>query len=247
MITVGDAMKEFCEKHNMEQENNDEKVLPKLNLSDITKDSLPCLDVNALKSAHKVMAHVKASLTALVISPARKILYFEAICSSSSTAHAMMGCLTNAFDGSIVWKYLPPGEHYYGTTLSALLEPKIVDSRHKIKGWGNIHLFSAIERDGEMIAACDDERLWLKLRQRMSCPTLADWGDAIMPRVHELGVLSVCESFGLPDGMKPYVLSANANNIFDDIVGEHVRSIGGIPKRKDVENVHNQNNRRALG
>ena len=64
----------------------------------------------------------------------------------------------------------------------------------------------------------------------MTCPTLEEWNAALMKKVHRSGMLLECESFGVPAGLRAFVLSADAQSIFDSLISEHVRA-SGIPNR----------------
>ena len=78
--------------------------------------------------------------------------------------------------------------------------------------------------------APDDETLWRKVRERMSCPTLEEWGTALMPKVHRSGMLLECEAFGAPKGLRAFVLSANAQALFDTLIVSYVLR-SGIPQK----------------
>jgi hypothetical protein len=105
--------------------------------------------------------------------------------------------------------------------------PRLANVRLAVAGWSrHIHHVAMLDRSGELLLAPDDETLWQKLREKMSCPTLAEWGKALMPEIHHSGMLLECESFDVPEGLRAFVLSANAALTFDSIVSEHVCSVG---------------------
>jgi len=74
--------------------------------------------------------------------------------------------------------------------------------------------------------APDDKTLWRKLREKMTCPTLPEWGDALMPKVHKSDMLLECEAFGVPEGLRAFVLSADTQGRFDSIISHHVSAVG---------------------
>jgi hypothetical protein len=50
-----------------------------------------------------------------------------------------------------------------------------------------------------------------------------------MPEVCRSGLLLECEAFGAPEGFHAFVLSPEAQAVFDHIIAAHVRRIGGLP------------------
>ena len=74
--------------------------------------------------------------------------------------------------------------------------------------------------------APDDETLWRKLREKMSCPTLASWRAAVMGEIMRSGMLLECEAFGVPEGLRAFVLAEDAQEMFDSIIAGHVGKIG---------------------
>jgi hypothetical protein len=87
-----------------------------------------------------------------------------------------------------------------------------------------------LDRSGDLLLAPDDATLWRKLREKMTCPTLAEWNAALMKSVHRSGMLLECESFGVLAGLRAFVLTPDAQSIFDSLISEHVRR-AGIPHR----------------
>ena len=76
--------------------------------------------------------------------------------------------------------------------------------------------------------APDDATLWRKLREKMSCPTLDSWGDALMKKIHRSGMLLECEAFSVPEGLRAFVLAENAQEKFDLLITTHVGRVGII-------------------
>lgn len=209
------------------------EIVPKLNLSELEPGKLPRLDVMATKGNNQIAAHIEVKLVSLIVSPLNRILYMEAACTSASTAHSLMGCLTDSFPGTITWTYLKPDlrryDHGAATAVKPPELPHITDKRLELSGHNGIHHVAVLERAETLLFSDSDAVLWRKLRQRLTCPTLEGWGSGVMPRVHSSGLLLECEFFGLPEGLRPYVLAPDANDLFDKLVGEHVRSLGGLP------------------
>ena len=67
---------------------------------------------------------------------------------------------------------------------------------------------------------------WRKLREKMSCPALAEWGTVLMKNIHRSAMLLECEAFGVPEGVRAFVLSADAQERFDSIISRHVTATG---------------------
>ena len=58
--------------------------------------------------------------------------------------------------------------------------------------------------------APDDQTLGRKLREKMTCPTLAEWGGSLMSKIHKSEMLLDCEAFGVPEDLRAFVLSADS-------------------------------------
>lgn len=109
--------------------------------------------------------------------------------------------------------------------------PRLANVRLAVSGWfRHIHHVAMLDRSGELMLAPDDGALWRKLREKMTCPTLDRWGEAVMKNVHRSGMLLECEVFGVTEGLRAFVLAENAQAVFDGIVAEHVQG-AGIPRR----------------
>ena len=103
-----------------------------------------------------------------------------------------------------------------------------------VPGWGrNVH-HVAMLASGDLLLAADDEALWRKLREKMTCPTIEAWGADVMPEVHQSGMLLECEAFGIPDGFRAYVPEKEAQPIFDGRVSDYVRRTG-LRDNSDIE------------
>jgi hypothetical protein len=109
--------------------------------------------------------------------------------------------------------------------------PRVANVRLGVPGWSrHVNHVAMLDRSGELILAPDDSTLWRKLREKMSCPTLETWGVALMKEISQAGLLLQCEAFGVPTGLRAFVLPDNARQVFDDIVAGHVGTVG-IPRQ----------------
>jgi hypothetical protein len=60
-----------------------------------------------------------------------------------------------------------------------------------------------------------------------------------MPEVCRSGLLLECEAFGVPAGFHAFVLSPEAQAVFDNIIAAHVRRIGGLQaKHNPIKETH---------
>jgi hypothetical protein len=176
------------------------------------------------------VANVGAQLVALIISPQNRVLYLEAVCTSDAGAHALMGSVSDP-RGVVEFRFHRAGETGAYVEITAPESPRVVNVRLAVSGWSrHVHHVAMLDRSGELMLAPDDETLWRQLRAKMSCPTLTEWGAAVMKEVHRSGMMLDCEAFGIPEGMRVFVLVAEAQTIFDGIVAEYVGAVG-IPRR----------------
>lgn len=205
------------------------ETLPKLGLADLDTPELPNLEVIVRNAKQDIVAHVAAQIVALIVSPLNRVLYLEAACSSDAGAHALMGSVGDP-RGSVEFRFCPIGDADY-IDLQPPESPRIGNVRLAVSGWSrHLHHVAMLDRSGELMLAPDDQTLWRKLREKMSCPTLEGWGSEVMPRVQKSGILLECEAFGIPEGMKAYVLSTGAQTEFDTIISAHIRKTG-LPRR----------------
>jgi hypothetical protein len=207
----------------IEQEQN-----TKLGLAGLDAATLPCLEVVVSNTQRETIGHIEAQLTALIVSPLNRVLYMEAVCSSDSGAHALMGAVTDA-RGSIEFRYRQPGRADTFVEILPPDSPLVSDARLTVPGWSRqVHHVAMLDRSGDLILSQNDEALWRKLREKMTCPTLEEWGQAVMPEVCRSGLLLECEAFGVPEEFHAFVLSPEAQAAFDNIIAAHVRRIGGL-------------------
>jgi len=207
---------------------HDEAAL-RLRLANLDAAELPNLEVIVRNTKHEIVGHVASQIVALVVSPQLRVLYLEAACTSDAGAHALMGSVSDP-RGSVEFRFSRVGDGDY-IDLQPPESPRLANVRLAVPGWSrSIHHVAMLDRSGDLMLAPNDETLWRKLREKMTCPTLDGWGTAVLKKIHESGLLLHCELFGLPDGLRAFVLSAKAQEAFDGIITEHVRSIG-IPRR----------------
>jgi hypothetical protein len=210
--------------------NTTAEAVPRLGLADLDTNELPHLEVVVRNAKHDIIASVGAQICALIFSPQNRVLYLEATCTSDAGAHALMGSVSDA-RGAVEFRFYRAGEAGDYVDIQPPESPRLANARLAVPGWSrHVHHVAMLDRSGELMLAPDDETLWRKLREKMSCPTLAAWGDALMPSIHRAGVLLECEAFGTPLGMRAFVLAAKALEAFDAIIAGHVHAIG-IPRR----------------
>lgn len=206
----------------------DAKPVEKLGLADLPADELPRLEVVVTNTKGDVIAHVEAPLIALIVSPLNRVLYLEAACSSDSAAHALMGAVSDP-RGTTSFRFYRSHEHMKDTELLPPQSASVCNVRLAVPGWVRaLNHVAMLDRSGELMLAPDDKTLWRKLREKMTCPTLEEWGKVLMPKIHASGLLMECEAFGVAEGLRANVLTKNAGEVFDSIIGEHVCALGGI-------------------
>jgi hypothetical protein len=202
--------------------------LEKLGLADLPADELPRLEVVVTNSKAEVIAHVESHILALIVSPLNRVLYLEAACSSDSGAHALMGAVSDA-RGRAEFHFYPPRENMKYTELLPPQAPSVCNVRLAVPGWNHaLNHVAMLDRSGELMLAPDDETLWRKLREKMTCPTLEEWGKTLMPQIHASGLLQECEAFGAKTEYCAYVLAQDAAQQFDCIASRHVHRLGRL-------------------
>lgn len=210
-----------------------------LEAADESRQHRPYLEMRVLDGHGRTKAELRINLTACVLAQG-KVWYAESVCTSSATAQAIMGGLA---DPSVepIWR-LRWNPHTYDAKpanawekpdgwlrVECPIRPRIVDHRMAIDGWhGNLHHFAFCDRDPKLLFAKDDEALWLKLRETLSCPARKAWGKALMPACIEAQVIEPAAQYGLAENTRVYVVAKDAEPKFDALVGAHVRRIGGL-------------------
>jgi hypothetical protein len=204
--------------------------VPKLGLADIDSADLPHLEVIVRNAKHDIVANVGAQIVALIVNPQNRVLYLEAASTSDAGAHALMGSVNDP-RGAVEFRFCRAGESGDCVEIQPPESPRLANVRLAVSGWSrHVHHVAVLDRSGELMLAPDDETLWRKLREKMSCPTLDAWGESLMKEIYGSGMLLECEAFGVPDGLRAFVLAARAQEIFDSIIAEHVHR-AGIPRR----------------
>ncbi len=205
-------------------------IAPKLGLAELNPTDLPHLKVIVRNAKHDIIASVGAQICALIVSPQNRVLYLEATCTSDAGSHALMGSVSDS-RGAVEFRFYREGEAGDYVEIQPPESPRLANVRLAVPGWSrHVHHVAMIDRSGDLMLAPDDATLWRKLREKMTCPTLAEWGVALMPVVHRSRVLLECEAFGTPEGLRAFVLSADAQLLFDAIISKHVK-FSGIPLR----------------
>jgi hypothetical protein len=178
-----------------------------------------------------VLADLIATMPAGILA-GDKLYYLEVAATSDSTAHAFAGALT---ENRIEAQWRIKGDPFCADWKTIDIGPHtcLRDYRIEVPHWkGCLHHVAALDSSGELILADNDQTLWSKLRTRMSCPTLATWGDSIIPKIHQSGLLIPAICFGLTVGLKAYVLAPDASERFDRIISSHVRISSGLQIRR---------------
>jgi len=207
-----------------------EEAVPRLNLADLSATDLPHLEVVVRNAKHDIIANVGAQIVALIVSPQNRVLYLEAVSTSDAGAHALMGSVSDP-RGAVEFRFYRAGETGDYVDIQPPESPRLANVRLAVPGWSrHVHHVAMLDRSGDLMLAPDDSTLWRKLREKMTCPTLEQWGSTLMKKIHGSGMLLECESFGTPDGLRAFVLASDAQAVFDSIIAAHVRSLG-LPKR----------------
>ena len=181
-------------------------------------------------SKSEIIANVGAQIVALIVNPQNRVLYLEVVSTSDAGAHALMGSVSDP-RGAVEFRFYRAGETGDYIEIQTPESPRVANVRLAVPGWSrHVHHVAMLDRSGDLTLAPDDATLWRKLREKMSCPTLEQWGGALMKKIHGSGMLLECEAFGVSEGLKAYVLAENAQGTFDSIIAAHVRSMG-LPKR----------------
>ena len=199
------------------------KLRPALGLQYVKPDALPWLQVTAFNKRNSVISNVKVKLTALCLTPqGHDIIYLECCATSTSVAHAIMAAATEQ-DGTN-WAYCPTKDH--GFNIHPMVNMRVADTKLALKGHAGLHHFALMAEESSFILADSDATLWRKLRKRMSCPTRDEWGIVLLQQMANAKALLPCESFGLPETIKAYVLELDADATFDRLVGQLVKENG---------------------
>ena len=196
----------------------------RLSLAELNPTELPHLEVVVRNAKHDIIASVGAQICALIVSPQNRVLYLEATCNSDAGAHALMGSVSDP-RGVVEFRFCRAGEAEDYLEIQPPESPRLANVRLAVPGWSrHVHHVAMLDRSGDLMLAPDDPRLWRKLREKMTCPTLDGWGTTFMPVIRRSELLLECEAFGVPEGLRAFVLSVNAQSVFDSIISAHARS-----------------------
>jgi hypothetical protein len=197
-----------------------EEEVPRLGLADLSPTNLPHLEVVVRNVKHDIIAIVGAQIVALIVNPQNRVLYLEAVSTSDAGAHALMGSVSD-HRGAVEFRFHRAGENGDFIEIQPPESPRLANVRMNVAGWSrHIHHVAMLDRSGDLMLAPDDATLWRKLREKMTCPTLEQWGGALMKKIHASGMLLECESFGAPEGLRAFVLASNAQPAFDTLITE---------------------------
>jgi hypothetical protein len=196
------------------------------------------LNVRTFTDDGAAIGNVEATVTALVLLPenqenvcsymrSRQIAYIEGICQSAITMHAVLASISDdrittkwALDGASA---IPPNN------------PHKANVKVLVRGMQHpAHHFAILSQDAKLVMDTGDpSALWRALRARVSAPAAQEWGEHLLPRALDAGVLQRCTVVGLPDDWNVYILSMESESQFDALVSQHVRR-HGFPKRGGV-------------
>jgi len=192
----------------------------------VSADVLPKLHCR-VQRGDTIIADLIVTMPAAILAD-NKLFYFEIAATSDSTAHAIAGALSeNRIDADWQLKGGPFSTDWKAIDVPAHMQ--IRDCRLEVPHFrGRLHHVAALDGSGELILADTDQTLWRKLRQRMTCPTLDKWCEALMPRIHRSGMLIPATTYGMDESLTAYVLAPDAAEAFDHIIGDYVRHICGF-------------------
>jgi hypothetical protein len=191
-------------------------------------------EADALPKLHCLVANgdtIRADLVVCMpaaILAGERLYYFEVAAMADSTAHAIAGALSESrIDATWQIRGGPFGSDWKRVELKGHFT--IRDTRLEVPHFkGRLHHVAALDTSGDLLLADNEATLWAKLRTRMSCPTLDGWGVETMPRILNSGLLIPAISHGIGTDLKAYILAPDAAQLFDQIIGAHVRWIGGF-------------------
>jgi len=205
-----------------------------------------CLSVKAGDTVHRY----EAPMTAAIIEGGR-LWYMELACSSHSQAHAIMGALVEERAKAawmVQWDDMPRdnwADKNAWIKVEPPEDPRIADTKLAVPGATDgrgIHHVAVLDKDADLIVAERGRDIWRKVRERMTCPTLEDWGEDLLAyilhadKLVKLGISNdgtpiarKALTFGLDENFKAYVLDKNAQALFDGLVSWYVRNkTGGL-------------------
>jgi len=204
--------------------------IPKLGLAELNPTELPHIEVVVRNTKSEIIANVGAQIVAMIVSPENRVLYLECVSTSDAGAHALMGSVSDS-RGAVEFRFYRAGETGDYVDIQPPVSPRLANVRLAVPRWSrHVHHVAMLDRSGDLLLAPDDATLWRKLREKMTCPTIAEWGKTLMSAVHRSGMLLECETFGVTEGLKAFVLDTNAQDCFDTIIAAHVRT-RGLPDR----------------
>lgn len=191
---------------------------------DAATAALPTLRMRARNGRNQTVGDVSIQLVALATRQ-YNVAYFEGTASSTSEAHAILGALSGLEESKVSWEFkTPDSDSYYGTTVKMPEDALYADTRLGVSGGKTVHHVAMADRNILLHDAKNPDALWRAVRDKLTCPTLPEWGKQLIARMFDRGALVKCESFGLPPHVVPCVLGDEA--LCDRLVCEMVKERG---------------------
>lgn len=188
---------------------------------------MPELSFKVIKKG-ETRTYVSTKLTALIMAN-KKIWYLEAAATTSVAAHALMAVLNDKENAEyyLTWE----DENVHERKVSPPSNPRLCDSLLKAD-FGRVHHVGALDRSGKLVVFKTGRQLWRKIREITTTPTLDEWGDKLLPGILKSGMLLKSKSFGLDKDLSAYIVTPDAQGVFDDIVKRFVKQEGLPEGRK---------------
>lgn len=161
-----------------------------------------------------------------------KIWYFECMVTSDAAANGIKAALNDEIKCELMlkWNKEQNEDEYDNWKSMALpLTPRILHKRLLLdKHTRPVNLIAAIDTSADFFIVNNGSTLWKKLRDRMTTPTLEKWGEKIMTKILKSGLILQAKTFNLGEGRYAYILTPDAQTLFDEVVRKFVNEQGGF-------------------
>jgi len=211
---------------------------------DLETGELHMVAVNA--KSGKEASRAEATVVSIVVNDVTApptVLYAEVVGAEAAVEAVLAG--TNP-EPSMDVRFLLSGTPVSRGVEKVMFPPECrrVNARLRVPGWGRVIQHAAVAAAGaEFVVVKSESELWPHIRDNVRTPLLSHWGDYLMEHVLEQQVVSPCRAFGIPHGLKCYMLHPNATTLMDRIVSEFVNEnvwdlIANHPNRKRNHATH---------